>query len=68
MRPEVERAVGAVGGGPRLPPADTLRLSLEAVWRRRQPLGDVARRQSKLGTRRFPDDRLFFGAAFAVQP
>jgi hypothetical protein len=68
MRPEVERAVRAVGGGPWLRSADTAWRSLEAVGRLHRPCGDVAGGQSDPGSGRFPDGRLFFGAALAVQP
>lgn len=68
MRPEVARAVRAVGGGLLLPSLDSARCTLQTVGQLCQPSGDVALCQSELGLGRSPDGRLFFGAAPAVQP
>lgn len=68
MRPGVARAVCAAGGGPWLLSFDVARRSLQTAGQLRQPIGGVARGQSEPGSERFPDGRLVFGAAFAVQP
>jgi hypothetical protein len=68
MRPEVERAVRALGGGPLLPSLHPAPSTLHAVGQLCQPMGDTARGQSEPGSVRTPEGRLFFGAAPAVQP
>ena len=67
MRPEVATAVRAVGGGTWLLSFDARR-TFQVVRRVCRPSGDGSLGQEKLGLGRFPDDRLVFGAALAVQP
>jgi hypothetical protein len=68
MRPEVERAVRALGGGPLPPSFHFAPSTLQAVGQLCQPMGDMARGQSEPGSVRSPEGRPFFGAASAVQP
>jgi len=67
MRPEVATAVRAVGGGTWLLAFDARRRLQVVRWVCR-PSGGRSLSQEKRGLGRYPDGRLVFGAALAVQP